>query len=562
MAFDDTAPEPGHWQVLSASVIGAAHLAKGVPQQDAVSVAPPAASSGPAGPLSVAVADGHGHHRHFRSRRGAEMAVRVAVDVATSRAPEVAAGDDLDQVANVGRTVLAPEILAAWQAAVTADLEASPVTDRELVAAGVSSEEADDDPVFSYGTTLMLALIAGRWVLCLQIGDGDILAIDSTGGTRTPMPVDPRLDGLRTTSLCQADALTSFRVAVVDQQNEPLCAVLLATDGYGNAQVDDPWQPGVGEDIHRFLHEHGIDWVGSNLGEWVARCASSEGSADDTTVALIVGPEAHLPPDPSAIETRAVKSPAQDAPLAPARSTAAAPTAGRATAASAVAIVDIDARPTLPPRPAPAAFPSAKTGTTLRPPDPRPERSPSPAPAVRRVPLLAAGAVLVAVIAGAVTWALAGANGKGTQTATAPPTVSSSPAPQATTGDRSTGQGPVLHDNATITDVNGAVLALPPGMASRAVIEYIQAGRFVVVLAADGRLYRLTPGQNPVSSPRLNAPGRGLLALPGALVSVPGQGGAVTYTVDLATMTASCRPVTDEGAARCSTMLLDGGSSP
>ncbi len=45
-------------------------------------------------------------------------------------------------------------------------------------------------------------------------------------------------------------------------------------------------------------------WVAGHLPEWVIRCASTEGSGDDTTVALIVAPR---PPRASAQESRSTE---------------------------------------------------------------------------------------------------------------------------------------------------------------------------------------------------------------------------------------------------------------
>ena len=71
----------------------------------------------------------------------------------------------------------------------------------------------------------------------------------------------------------------------------PVAALALCTDGYGNAQATDPWQPAFGADLARLLHERGPDWVADELPRWVALCASAEGSGDDATVALLLGPD-------------------------------------------------------------------------------------------------------------------------------------------------------------------------------------------------------------------------------------------------------------------------------
>ena len=65
MTTDSTTDEIATWQVITGSTRGAAHRTSGLPNQDAV-----ANQDGPGGAVVVAIADGHGHIRHFRSAEG------------------------------------------------------------------------------------------------------------------------------------------------------------------------------------------------------------------------------------------------------------------------------------------------------------------------------------------------------------------------------------------------------------------------------------------------------------------------------------------------------------
>jgi hypothetical protein len=149
-------------------------------------------------------------------------------------------------------------------------------------------DRSADTPVIPYGSTLLVAVITGRWLLCAQIGDGDMLAVRLDGGSFSPVAGDDRLDGRRTTSLCQPDARGSFRTGAHDLRRVPLAALLLATDGYGNAQADEPWQPSVGRDLAELAAGHDRHWFGAEVPGWAQRCASAEGSGDDTTIALVL----------------------------------------------------------------------------------------------------------------------------------------------------------------------------------------------------------------------------------------------------------------------------------
>jgi hypothetical protein len=275
---DPTRDQPGTWQVLTATERGAAHHAAEVPNQDAVAAFP----IGPCGAVA-AVADGHGHSRHFRSERGARLAVTVGCRAAHDLAPRLDSLAGTGQAEDEMRGILVPAVAAQWRAAVREDVAADPFSRAEDAARGT------DDATIAYGTTLLLAIAWGQWLLLAQIGDGDIVGIRSDGGALLPVPGDPQLDGRHTTSLCMPGAENSFRVGAVDTSRAALLGVLLATDGYGNAQARD-WEAAVSADLAGLIATRPVQWLASQLPVWAAHCASLDGSADDTTLALILAP--------------------------------------------------------------------------------------------------------------------------------------------------------------------------------------------------------------------------------------------------------------------------------
>ena len=264
--------------MITGSARGAAHRASGLPNQDAV-----ASQDGPGG-VVVAIADGHGHVRHFRSADGAALAVEVACRVAGEAGARLAADTTGDKEAERAGQELARAVVSGWRSAVAAQLEARPYTVEEQFILDRSA----DTPVVPYGSTLLVAVIAAPWLICAQIGDGDMLAVRPDGSSFAPVAGDDRLDGRRTTSLCQPDALASFRTGAHDLRQVPLAALLLATDGYGNAQADEPWQPSVGRDLAELAACRDRHWFGPEVPGWAERCASAEGSGDDATIALVL----------------------------------------------------------------------------------------------------------------------------------------------------------------------------------------------------------------------------------------------------------------------------------
>lgn len=277
------------WHVIIGSARGAAHHADGLPNQDAV-----ARQDGPGGVVTVAIADGHGHARHFRSADGSALAVDVGCQVASRIAARLtAAGTLTKQEVGLAAQELTRAIVADWRAAVANQLAVRPYTTREQSVLDL----AGDGPEVPYGSTLLVGMIAGSWLVCAQIGDGDMLAVGPDGRSFYPVTADDRLDGQHTTSLCQPDAVASFRAGAHDLREVRLAALLLATDGYGNAQAEEPWQPGVGRDLAELAAQHDHHWFDQQVPGWARRCASSEGSGDDTTIALLLHPgaEGELP---------------------------------------------------------------------------------------------------------------------------------------------------------------------------------------------------------------------------------------------------------------------------
>ena len=268
---------PG-WIALTASERGASHVAVKTPNQDAVAVEPIGLTG-----LVAAVADGHGHTRHLRSARGSELAVEIGCQVAQEIADLLEPGEV--RLAELAEELLVPEIVSRWRAAVLEDVAKNPFSEAEE-----GRRRKGDDETIAYGSTLLLCIALPDWLILAQIGDGNVIGVRVDGALELPVPVDPALDGLVTTSLCGKNPIADFRVAVVSAARTPLLALMLATDGYGNAQMLEEWPTSFSKDMAWLLRERDATWIEGQLPMWAARCASADGSADDTTVALLISP--------------------------------------------------------------------------------------------------------------------------------------------------------------------------------------------------------------------------------------------------------------------------------
>ena len=265
------------WEVLTESVRGSTHVQSGLPNQDAVATR--LLDEGPA--TIVAVADGHGGQRYVRSDIGSGLAVRVACEVF---------GDwwingggrrlDASRLHTVPRDV-GVRLVARWRESVLDHVATNPFTPAESERAGTALES---DPVVAYGATVLVAVADVERVLLVQLGDGDIFAVQGDGTVVCPVPGDDRLVAGQTTSLCLAGAENDLRSALLpaDLSAE---LVVLCSDGYGNSFADDAWAITAGRDLHDQLHDRGITQVEQDLKGWLR--ASAEVGGDDVTVALL-----------------------------------------------------------------------------------------------------------------------------------------------------------------------------------------------------------------------------------------------------------------------------------
>src|SRR5438105_845006 len=106
-----TASSTAQWRVTGKSVRGASHERSGLPNQDAIAWAP---ESGAGSRLIVAVADGHGSARSFRSQTGAEMAVHTAISTFDKMLQGDANSWGLSTVKRLAEERIPQDLVQAW----------------------------------------------------------------------------------------------------------------------------------------------------------------------------------------------------------------------------------------------------------------------------------------------------------------------------------------------------------------------------------------------------------------------------------------------------------------
>ncbi len=263
------------WQVTGSSVQGASHIRQGLPNQDAWQSFTPNSQRLP---IILAVADGHGSAKCFRSQRGARLAVEQALNVMQDF---IASTPSLADVRWLAEEKLSKTLVQQWRQAVVNDVAQQPFLPHEQALLPSNKE-----PYLAYGSTLLVAVVTDVFVLLMQLGDGDILQVLATGAVQRPMVADPRLLGNETTSLCGKDAWRQFRCCVQNTASEAPVLWLLATDGYANSFAHAASFEQVGTDLLSLIEQASFDVVAQHLPDWL-QAASQEGSGDDVTVGLI-----------------------------------------------------------------------------------------------------------------------------------------------------------------------------------------------------------------------------------------------------------------------------------
>jgi len=302
------------WRVIGQSVRGASHVRSKLPNQDAIQWYP---ESGGGPPLIVAVSDGHGSPKSFRSDIGSRFAVEQTVAVIQDL---LSGQSEPTGPSTVKRTVeerVPREIVRRWQLAVDADLKNKPFTQEELE--GVEAKQGtaarrkvEENPNLAYGATFLSILITNTFILYLQLGDGDILAVMDDNTVNRPVPGDERLFANQTTSLCTKDAWRDVRFRFQPLYGPQPAIILLSSDGYANSFVNDEAFLKVGTDILDIIRTDGVAAVADNLADWL-RDASQAGSGDDITLGILYRADipAKAAPKKTPVETPAPPPPTE-----------------------------------------------------------------------------------------------------------------------------------------------------------------------------------------------------------------------------------------------------------
>jgi len=281
------------WGILGHSQRGASHVRQNLPNQDALARWP--GGDEEAAIAILAVADGHGSEQCFRSDLGSRFAVDVAVDVCREFAAKTS-GAPLAEITEIKRAAewgIPADIVRTWRKKVAQYHQQNPFTDDELNRlAEQAGPEARDLALcpgtffLAYGATLLVTVLTNEYLLGLQLGDGDILLVESNRNVTRLVQKDESLIANETTSLCQDEADKLFRCQFKPLGDCPPALVLLSTDGYSNSFASTEAFFKAGADYLDLIWTDGAAGVAQQMPAWL-EYTSSHGSGDDITIGLI-----------------------------------------------------------------------------------------------------------------------------------------------------------------------------------------------------------------------------------------------------------------------------------
>ena len=273
------------------SCIGENHIKKGIECQDSSLHIDNSLYS------FASTADGHGSLCYLRTERGSEFAVDCALECVNEFLSGLKTAE-ADLSSEKEREMLFDQlwrsIVSRWHTTAEEDFRFEPFTEEEL---DRIPEQFDyyrerylsGRYIEAYGTTLAFAVVTEDFALCIQIGDGSCVVLNADGEVCEPVPEDPRCYDNVTTSMCQDDAVLSYRYAYFPKDEIP-AAIFLGTDGIENSY----WSK---EQLYGFYRGLALTFIECGLDEGVRQLSAflpemtRRGSGDDVSVSGIIDME-------------------------------------------------------------------------------------------------------------------------------------------------------------------------------------------------------------------------------------------------------------------------------
>lgn len=254
---------------IAEKVIGFTHQKSGLDCQDAFG------KCRYKGILFLAVADGHGSAACKYSDVGAKKAVESFIETMKLLCKVYESTEQFHAYLNKHKQDKIPQgICGAWE--------------RKVKHYHALTHKDEFFAPLLYGSTLLGLAIFDDFIFGVQLGDGDMLAVNLDGQTERIITPEKIL-GTETASLSSPDSwqkmlITTHHYSSVDDLP---ALYMLSTDGLANSYISDDAFLTSGRDYVDLITENGIGIVRENLAGWLNE-TTRDGCGDDITLALAV----------------------------------------------------------------------------------------------------------------------------------------------------------------------------------------------------------------------------------------------------------------------------------
>lgn len=232
------------------------------------------------------VCDGHGGDDYIRSAIGSKCACSAAERNIKSFLEKISKEKFF---ANPEKLLndLEASIINVWNQLIYAHYEQTPFSEAELngISEKAKKRYVQDESIESaYGTTLIAVAMTHEYWFGIHIGDGKCVAINPEGKFVQPIPWDQKCFLNATTSICDSDALSSFRHFYSDKM--PV-AVFVGSDGIDDCFSNNEQLHNLYKTILYSFATSEFEEALDGLKDYLPRL-SAKGSGDDVSIAAML----------------------------------------------------------------------------------------------------------------------------------------------------------------------------------------------------------------------------------------------------------------------------------
>lgn len=232
------------------------------------------------------VCDGHGGDDYVRSAVGSALAATVTKNNILSFISNVDK-DELKRHHSQLINTLQASIISDWSSEIYGHYKKNPFTEAEIFALSERAKHKylqEQRIESAYGTTLIAVASTKDYWFGIHIGDGKCVAVNLEGKFVQPIPWDEKCFLNVTTSICDYDALNSFRYFYSEKL--PV-AVFVGSDGVDDCFSSEQQLNNLYKTVLYSFATSDFNEAVNDLSDYLPRL-SAKGSGDDVSIAAIL----------------------------------------------------------------------------------------------------------------------------------------------------------------------------------------------------------------------------------------------------------------------------------